>query len=1000
LEEAMPGNGKVFISHSHADNDRIRPLLDYFDLTGVDYWVDLNDLAVGALISQQIQEAIASRDVFIKICTLAAQQRSFWLDQEFGAFQALQAEEQGTGKVIERRFLPVVLDREYQCQPFERTVKYITTYGKATSDWLAEIGRALGISYDPASIDQTNTTNDQPNGLSEALAEIDVALQDEIRANRTSPKGHKATDGRLAGRLGDQFLYIFALDDPWEPQGASLTVHSFKSRPSVVTVVSCSGVTITVATTAQLPDQALHDITFYEDPIALLEALRTALQRSDESPILLGTKSLGLLSTARGRAPIPMSIPGYHPTDSQRMAIELALGSDLSFIIGPPGTGKTATLAAIAYFHLLAGRSVLIAAHTNIAIDNAILKLAELAAGRPELESGQIIRLGAPKSTEVCTHEYVYPPNIVRREGKDLERQKRVIQQKLQEHERWLADAQQRLHGLHESSTHDIAQLQAAATARKHDFDTLKRQQVMFKHSCKLKLAECREQQQFAEQDLVSVQSHLAHLTEQRVRLSTVQEACRTRAATLTTQLQSTHDTPAVTRAIRAMSRKRNIRELADIEYRLRVAQDHFHRVEGDIAAAQKRRAAAERTINDLTLAHTRLVEMANSSPYGEALITAQRSLEDLKGTMSQRTTEYDRQRRRLESLCAGAQREVENAVSQISALDQELSNLEKELVSKARIIGTTLTKTYMHSALKERRFDVVIMDEASIAPIPAAFLAASRADLQVTILGDPYQLSPIARAQSDMAKKWLRRDIFELAGVTLERAGVENSRCAFLSEQFRMQPEISSIPRKHIYEGRLRDGETLPPPKRIDPQPEARLLLCDTSDENPLATYANSNGSRVNTYHQRCSIEIASQALQSLGWEQRADDEPPVAIVTPFRQQALAIQRELRARKLDRLIRAGTIHGFQGLEFDVVVYDTVDSCPLEPSAYMTKGGRWSQAMRLVNVAVTRAKYKLVIVANLAYMQRHLSNRDILWLAIDQAKQTSVIESQRLWSAG
>ena len=71
-----------------------------------------------------------------------------------------------------------------------------------------------------------------------------------------------------------------------------------------------------------------------------------------------------------------------------------ALGNEVSYIIGPPGTGKTETLAAIAYALVQAGRSVLIAAHTNIAVDNAILKLAKFADGLPELHDGQMVPSG------------------------------------------------------------------------------------------------------------------------------------------------------------------------------------------------------------------------------------------------------------------------------------------------------------------------------------------------------------------------------------------------------------------------------------------------------------------------------------------------------------------------------------------------------------------------------------------------------------------------------
>ena len=76
---------------------------------------------------------------------------------------------------------------------------------------------------------------------------------------------------------------------------------------------------------------------------------------------------------------MPVLPTWFKPNQSQQQAITKALGNEVTYIIGPPGTGKTLTLAAIAFALIRAGRSVLIVAHTNIAVDNAILKLADFA---------------------------------------------------------------------------------------------------------------------------------------------------------------------------------------------------------------------------------------------------------------------------------------------------------------------------------------------------------------------------------------------------------------------------------------------------------------------------------------------------------------------------------------------------------------------------------------------------------------------------------------------
>ena len=140
----MSGNGKVFISHAHEDNDRCAPLLAALDAWGVDYWFDTQRLDAGHDLSERIQHAIAERDIFIKICTPAGQ-TSFWVKQETGAFRALQAKDHKDGHPGRRMLIPLLLEPGYTLEPMEMASVYIDTTGKAQRAWLDELRRALGV---------------------------------------------------------------------------------------------------------------------------------------------------------------------------------------------------------------------------------------------------------------------------------------------------------------------------------------------------------------------------------------------------------------------------------------------------------------------------------------------------------------------------------------------------------------------------------------------------------------------------------------------------------------------------------------------------------------------------------------------------------------------------------------------------------------------------------------------------------------------------------------
>lgn len=145
VDVRMPGNGKVFVSHSHEDNAVCAPLLTALRDWGVDYWFDLHRLDAGQDLSDRIQQAITERDIFIRVCTGAVQQRPFWLKLEANAFRMLQAQDENAGLHGKRVFISLVLDSAYSLQPFERTVLYIDATSKPPALWLEELRRALGV---------------------------------------------------------------------------------------------------------------------------------------------------------------------------------------------------------------------------------------------------------------------------------------------------------------------------------------------------------------------------------------------------------------------------------------------------------------------------------------------------------------------------------------------------------------------------------------------------------------------------------------------------------------------------------------------------------------------------------------------------------------------------------------------------------------------------------------------------------------------------------------
>ena len=147
----------------------------------------------------------------------------------------------------------------------------------------------------------------------------------------------------------------------------------------------------------------------------------------------------------------------------------------------------------------------------------------------------------------------------------------------------------------------------------------------------------------------------------------------------------------------------------------------------------------------------------------------------------------------------------LQSIEDRVRAIDEELQRVEELVIARATVVATTLTRAYKRDSVRKRSFDTVVLDEASMAPIPALWVAAALATANVVLVGDPKQLPPIKHSDHELAEKWLGRDVFDAARVT--EAVPLPPHCIQLQEQFRMHPNISAIPNRFVYNGDLRNG-------------------------------------------------------------------------------------------------------------------------------------------------------------------------------------------------
>ena len=259
-----------------------------------------------------------------------------------------------------------------------------------------------------------------------------------------------------------------------------------------------------------------------------------------------------------------------------------------------------------------------------------------------------------------------------------------------------------------------------------------------------------------------------------------------------------------------------------------------------------------------------------------------------------------------------------------ISELRNKKENVDNEIVANAKVIGTTLAKTWLRKEIFGRRFDLVVVDEASMATLPMLYYVAGISAKRVLIVGDFKKIPPIVQANTPNTVSWMKRTIFELADITSQNSS--STLCEMLRFQYRMNPDISRIVSTHVYDGLLQDDKSVSRNVNVEKSPAFgyALAVLDTSNLHPWCMTREDSYSRINLIHAELAVYMAKTAIKG-GFER-------VGIITPYREQARILACRIDDEKLKGKVEVATVHRFQGREKELVIFDVSDSNPLPPS--------------------------------------------------------------------
>ncbi|MCF8530928.1 MAG: AAA family ATPase [Candidatus Nanopelagicales bacterium] len=294
-----------------------------------------------------------------------------------------------------------------------------------------------------------------------------------------------------------------------------------------------------------------------------------------------------------------------------------------------------------------------------------------------------------------------------------------------------------------------------------------------------------------------------------------------------------------------------------------------------------------------------------------------------------------------------------------------------------ANIVITTAHRISAVSA-KLDPFDLVLVDEASSMPLPLAFIVAHQSNLEVHVVGDPFQLAPISCQQDtnrdfQNGKYIYSSNIYDMGDVFHEI--VSKKRGHILDSQHRLPRQIQEIALPPEYKAETSQRECSE--EITSALGKGPVLYIDTSDLD--ARCHKSGTSRNNPVHVNVIVEVVRSLLEQDDIQAETADQE-LLIISPYRSQKALIRRALletgwfQNECVQGLVT--TVHQAQGVERKFVIIDTTESPAPDLDPNHAIGQLWSgkdwrtNGYRLLYVAMTRSKYQLLIVANRNYLPK------------------------------
>ena len=308
-----------------------------------------------------------------------------------------------------------------------------------------------------------------------------------------------------------------------------------------------------------------------------------------------------------------------------------------------------------------------------------------------------------------------------------------------------------------------------------------------------------------------------------------------------------------------------------------------------------------------------------------------------------------------------GSRKSTESYHQKVDRLKNRITELEmrihNDLFAQARVISCTLASSASR-ILEGYKFDTLFIDEAAQALEAACWIAITKAK-RVIFAGDHQQLPPTIKCYEAL-KGGL--------GITLMQRIAENNPQVvdMLTVQYRMNEEIMEFSNQWFYKGEVQSAPEVKNRSILDM--DIPVVWIDTGDIESKEEFVGVTYGRINKGEAQLALSTLQDFFEKVGIDRVKEERLDVGIISPYRAQVHYMRHLIKHsdffRKFKSSIAVNTVDGFQGQERDIIIISLVRANDAGDIGFL-------RDLRRMNVAMTRARMKLIILGDVETLTHH-----------------------------